>query len=92
MTTVGIRLVEGLAARGVEVKWFGAAEPKAFTSRYDSWHYAAPERLRQTDAVLLRLFDMRLPLTFDLSDCTTIARILSEEFQIENQSPNLTGS
>jgi dTDP-4-amino-4,6-dideoxygalactose transaminase len=28
-------------ARGVELKWFGAAEPAAFTSRYDSWRYAA---------------------------------------------------
>jgi dTDP-4-amino-4,6-dideoxygalactose transaminase len=28
------------AARGVELKWFGGAEPVGFTSRYDSWRYA----------------------------------------------------
>jgi len=27
------------AARGVELKWFGGAEPQGFTSRYDSWRY-----------------------------------------------------
>ncbi|MEO1777115.1 MAG: DegT/DnrJ/EryC1/StrS family aminotransferase, partial [Pseudomonadota bacterium] len=27
------------AGRGVELKWFGAPEPVAFTSKYDSWQY-----------------------------------------------------
>ena len=31
--------VSRCADRGVELKWFGAAQPAAFTSRYDSWHY-----------------------------------------------------
>ena len=35
-------------ARGVELKWFGAPEPVAFTSRYDHWHYAEPQTLPQT--------------------------------------------
>ena len=26
-------------ARGVDLKWFGAERPVAFTSRYDSWEY-----------------------------------------------------
>lgn len=78
------RFCDATAARGVEVKWFGAPEPKAFTSRYDSWHYAAPDPLPRTDAVLARLFDMRLPLTFDMTDCAVITRILAEEFEIEN--------
>ena len=86
-----LRFAEATAARGVEVKWFGAAEPKAFTSRYDSWHYAAPDPLPATDAVLARLFDMRLPLTFEVSDCAVIAKIIAEEFQRENQHPNMTG-
>jgi dTDP-4-amino-4,6-dideoxygalactose transaminase len=85
------RFSDATAARGVEVKWFGAAEPKAFTSRYDSWHYAKPDPLPKTDAVLERLFDMRLPLTFDVSDCTLIAQILADEFAKENRSPNPTG-
>ena len=73
------RFVQGCAARGVELKWFGAAEPKAFTSRYDSWRYAPAQRLPQTDRVLAGLIDMRLPLTFSLDDCATIARIIADE-------------
>ena len=82
------RFVEAAAIRGVELKWFGAAEPKGFTSRYDSWRYAQPSPLPRTDAVLARLFDMRLPLTFEVSDCKLIAKIIAEEFQTENQRFN----
>ena len=74
-------------ARGVELKWFGAPEPVAFTSRYDHWHYAAPVRLPQTDAVLAGLIDMRLPLTFTPEDCALIARIIRTEVLAVVQSP-----
>ncbi|MEM9434813.1 MAG: aminotransferase class I/II-fold pyridoxal phosphate-dependent enzyme [Pseudomonadota bacterium] len=67
------------ARRGVELKWFGAVEPRAFTSRYDSWRYVGPQRLPATDRVLGGLIDMRLPLTFSLEDCRLIARIISQE-------------
>jgi dTDP-4-amino-4,6-dideoxygalactose transaminase len=66
-------------ARGVELKWFGAAEPVGFTSAYRHWRYAAPERLPETDRVLAGLIDMRLPLTFSLDDCALIARIIRAE-------------
>jgi dTDP-4-amino-4,6-dideoxygalactose transaminase len=66
-------------SRGVELKWFGAAEPVAFTSRYDSWRYAPAQSLPQTDRVLAGLLDMRLPLTFSLSDCALVARIIRAE-------------
>ena len=66
-------------ARGVELKWFGAPEPVAFTSRYDSWRYAPVPVLPQTDRVLAGLIDMRLPLTFSLDDCALIARIIRAE-------------
>ena len=56
-------------ARGVELKWFGAEMPVAFTSRYDSWRYAPPQRLPNTDRILAGLLDMRLPLTFSTDDC-----------------------
>ena len=72
-------LVERCAARGVELKWFGAEAPHGFTSRYVHWRYAAPEPLPQTDRVLAGLIDMRLPLTFGMEDCATLARILREE-------------
>jgi len=67
------------AARGVELKWFGAARPAGFTSRYAHWGYAAPEPLPATDRVLSGLLDMRLPLTFSVEDCALIARILRQE-------------
>jgi dTDP-4-amino-4,6-dideoxygalactose transaminase len=61
---------------GVELKWFGAAEPQAFTSRHSSWRYIDEQKLPQTDAILYRLFDMRIPLTFSVADCQDIAAII----------------
>ncbi|MGL4235045.1 DegT/DnrJ/EryC1/StrS family aminotransferase [Tabrizicola sp.] len=73
--------VAGSAARGVELKWFGAADSMGFTSRYMHWRYAAPEALPQTDRVLAGLIDMRLPLTFVPGDVAQIARIIGEEVE-----------
>lgn len=73
------RYLSVCAARGVELKWFGADKPTAFTSRYDHWRYADPEPLPRTDRILAGLVDMRLPLTFSLEDCDLIGRILAEE-------------
>ncbi len=67
------------AARGVELKWFGAPVPKAFTSRYDSWRYARSQSLPRTDGVLAGLLDMRLPLTFSEADCALISKIIRQE-------------
>jgi len=64
---------------GVELKWFGAAEPVGFTSRYDSWAYAPSAPMPSSDRVLHGIIDMRLPLTFSLEDCALVARILGEE-------------
>ena len=72
-------LVADCAARGVELKWFGAAEPAGFTSRYDSWRYADAPAMPATDQILNGLLDMRVPLTFSLEDCALIARIIREE-------------
>ena len=74
-------------ARGVELKWFGADEPVAFTSRYDHWRYAAPQSLPQTDRILKGLIDMRLPLTFSRDDVALIARIIRAEAQAVGQGP-----
>ena len=67
------------AKRGVELKWFGGAEPVGFTSRYDSWRYAPSEAMPETDRILRGIVDMRLPLTFSLEDCALIARIIRGE-------------
>ncbi len=71
--------IAATAARGVELKWFGADQPVGFTSRHDSWRYAPAQSLPQTDRVLASLLDLRLPLTFSLSDCAQIARIIADE-------------
>ena len=73
------------AARGVELKWFGAAEPVAFTSTYTSWRYAPCDPMPATDRILAGIIDMRLPLTFSLDDCALIARIIKGEAGIAFQ-------
>lgn len=73
------RFRAGCRARGVDLAWFGEAEPRGFTSRYDSWRYLAPQDLPRTRATLARLFDLRLPLTFTEADCSLLARIVAEE-------------
>ena len=77
-TAVG-QVIDRCMARGVELKWFGGAEPTGFTSRYDSWRYAPSERMPASDRVLKGIVDMRLPLTFSLEDCALIARIIRAE-------------
>jgi len=72
-------VVARCAARGVELKWFGAPEPVAFTSRYDSWRYAPSPAMPDTDRILAGVVDMRVPLTFSLEDCDQIARIIRAE-------------
>lgn len=74
-------------ARGVELKWFGANEPVAFTSRYDHWRYADAQSLPRTDRILKSLIDMRLPLTFSLQDVAMIARIIRAEALAVGQGP-----
>ena len=72
-------VVSRCAARGVELKWFGAEEPAGFTSRYDSWRYAPSAPMPASDRILAGILDMRLPLTFSLEDCATLARIIRAE-------------
>ncbi|MEJ6812597.1 MAG: aminotransferase class I/II-fold pyridoxal phosphate-dependent enzyme, partial [Oceanospirillaceae bacterium] len=65
--------IAACAAQGVELKWFGESQPKAFTSRYDSWHYISPmPHLPSTLEALDRTLDLRVPLTFDDEDCLLI--------------------
>ena len=66
------------AARGVELKWFGAPEPVGFTSTHRTWRFVPAQDLPRTDRILAGLFDMRLPLTFTLEDCELIALIIRD--------------
>ncbi len=72
------RLVALCAERGVELKWFGHAEPHGFTSNHRSWRYMRAQDLPNSDAILALLFDMRLPLTFSLEDCRLIGKLIVE--------------
>lgn len=66
------------ADRGVQLKWFGGAEPVGFTSTHQSWRYMPAQHLPQSDGVLARLIDMRLPLTFSIEDCRAIGAIIAD--------------
>lgn len=75
-------LTASCGQRGVELKWFGGAEPVAFTSRYDSWQYFGDvDPLPQTLRTLSTTIDLRVPLTFSVEDCADIAEIIAEEAQ-----------
>jgi len=74
-----VALLAACAARGVEMKWFGAGDPVAFTSRHDHWRYAGAQSCPVTDRILAGLVDMRLPLTFTPDDVAQIARIIRAE-------------
>jgi dTDP-4-amino-4,6-dideoxygalactose transaminase len=76
-------LVAQAAALGVELKWFGAAEPVGFTSNHKSWRYLQSQYLPKTDEILRTLFDMRVPLTFSLENCAHIGRILRYVMETE---------
>ncbi len=73
------RFVARMKDMGVELKWFGAEDPVAFTSNHRSWHYMPAQDLPQTDATLATLFDMRLPLTFSVEDCAHIADLIATD-------------
>jgi dTDP-4-amino-4,6-dideoxygalactose transaminase len=71
--------IAACAAQGVELKWFGESQPKAFTSRYDSWHYINPmPHLPSTLEALDRTLDLRVPLTVDDEDCLLIGAVIAQ--------------
>jgi len=71
--------IEACAAQGVELKWFGDDKPKAFTSRYDSWHYIDPmPHLPNTLKALEKTLDLRVPLTFNDEDCYLIGAVIEQ--------------
>ncbi len=81
------QVVARCSARGVELKWFGAPEPTAFTSTYGHWKYAPSDPLPESDRILHAILDMRVPLTFSEDDCRTIAAIIRAEVGAVHQAP-----
>ena len=72
------KFVESCKKLGVEIKWFGDDNPAGFTSNHKSWHYVKRQKLENSDRILSGLFDLRLPLTFSLDDCSMLSDIISE--------------
>lgn len=71
--------ISACAAQGVDLKWFGDDKPKAFTSRYDSWHYIDPmPHLPNTLKALEKTLDLRVPLTFNDEDCYLIGAVIKQ--------------
>ena len=74
-----LEFIETCLQRGVEIKWFGASDPKGFTSRFDSWRYFDNDiELPKTMKTLSNLCDMRVPLTFSEDDCALIGDIIGQ--------------
>ena len=72
------KFIESCKKLGVEIKWFGNDNPNGFTSNHKSWHYIERQKLESSDKILSGLFDLRLPLTFSLDDCSLLSDIISE--------------
>ena len=77
------RFLAATAERGVALKWFGRPEPLGYTSRHDSWRYVRTRPLPRTDALLRRLYDCRIPLTFTVEDCRQVASIIRDALTCE---------
>ncbi len=69
--------VERAAASGVALKWFGAEQPKGFTSRFDHWRYAPEQSVPRAAVVLATLIDMRIPLAMTSSQADRIADVIA---------------
>ena len=71
--------IETCAERGVEIKWFGAKEPVGFTSSWENWHYVkTSQSLPNTRKILNFMCDFRIPLTFTMEDCKTVAAVIKQ--------------
>ena len=71
------------AARGLHIKWFGADEPKGFTSVWQHWRFfGEPQVLPNAERVMAGLCDMRLPLTLSELDCQAIAAVVHESLAL----------
>ena len=73
-----VEILKKCENKGLKIKWFGAQNAIGFTSTYKHWTYINNEDLSQTDKLLAKLCDIRLPSTLTSRDCETICSILLE--------------
>ena len=87
LTRTGIKgFLERCAQGGVHIKWFGADEPRGFTSVWQHWRYfGEPQSLPNAERVLAGLCDMRLPLTLSEADCVAIGAVIREALALARE-------
>jgi dTDP-4-amino-4,6-dideoxygalactose transaminase len=69
-------------ARGLPIKWFGAAQQVGFTSAPRHWRYTGEQgALARTHDVLATLCDIRTPVTLTDDECDLIAEIVRDAIQ-----------
>ena len=71
-----VEILKNCERNGLKIKWFGAPKAIGFTSTYKHWTYLDNKDLSQTDQLLAKLCDIRLPSTLTSKDCKTISSIL----------------
>jgi dTDP-4-amino-4,6-dideoxygalactose transaminase len=80
-------------ARGVPVKWFGAARQSGFTSAPRHWAYAGSQGpLAATHHVLAGLCDIRTPVTLTDAECDLIATIVCESLETAARAASVTAA
>lgn len=73
------RFIEISSRHGVDVKWFGGANPVGFTSRHDHWRYLRGSiDVPRADGILIGLCDMRLPQWLTRTDCDQVVEVLRQ--------------
>lgn len=71
--------VSECGSSGVNVKWFGDAEPIGFTSRWSHWcYFDSAQSVPRAAEVLAVLCDLRIPLTLTKDDCERIASAIGQ--------------
>ena len=73
-----VEILKNCERNGLKIKWFGAPKAIGFTSTYKHWTYLDNKDLSQTDQLLAKLCDIRLPSTLTSRDCKTISSILMQ--------------
>ena len=79
--------MEGCRSRGVFLKWFGHREATGYTSLSEHWRFLKSAHTPpQTNSILDRLCDMRIPLSLSVADCDSIASIIMEELAVVTET------
>ena len=61
------------------MKWFGWDEPNGFTSSFEHWEFIRDiPALPMTRRILNFMCDFRIPLTFSIDDCRTVATVIQQ--------------